>query len=341
MRILEKWSSFGIRNMFQKITVDIVLEVLLMLDLVQNAEGIGCPKGGPDTMEICRTRSITASSIMLDFYPAKTIPVDKCDCTILIYQGNKLSFNPVSAPDYLACGSEIHIQRYLPRGETRIISCRGATSFPGLDAGNTLTISLKRVHEPYDTSYCYRLDIAGKAASMSLICEDAKTTSTAGITTNPVTITTDANVSAGNHSSQVEILATMSLPSLTGPGTVVMTTVLSITIIYSTIITLLYIMLRRKRQQQDKPYNEIYEEIPSRTPIQNRDSRSMRISSVSDERALPAIPPLTVHRQFSEYNATCTTPPPSANSVSKQTHWNWTYQDKMSNKEQDYINQPF
>ncbi|XP_069141613.1 uncharacterized protein [Argopecten irradians] len=289
-------------------------------------------------MEICKTRSITASSIMLDFYPAQSISVDQCECTVLIYQGTKLLFNPVSTPGYLGCGSEVHIQRYLPRGENRIIPCLGATNLPGLAAGNTISITLKRVHEPYDTSYCYRLDLEGKAASMSLICENAKTTSTVSITTSTIPVTTDFNAfTGGNQSSHVETPDSISLPSLTGPGTIVMTTVLSILIIYSTVITLLYIMSRRKKQQPDKTYSDIYEEIPPRAAVWNRESCSTRLASISDDRVLPTIPHPILQRQYSQYNAN--SPPSSANSVNKQTHWNWTYQEKVSNKEQEYVNQ--
>ncbi|OWF56551.1 uncharacterized protein LOC110446201 [Mizuhopecten yessoensis] len=338
MKMFAKCNSSRIRTTFKIITADIVFEAVLMLGLVHLVRGTGCPKGGPSTMEICKTRSLTASSILLDFYPARNIPVDECDCTVLIYQGNKVSFNPVSVPNYVGCGSEIHIQRYLPRGEKQVISCLGSTTFPGLSPGNTLTISLKRVHEPYDTSYCYRLDIEGKAASMSLVCEAAKTTTTIAITTSQAFTTTDQD-QTGNQSSRVEVLDTESLPTLTGVGTIAMTTVMSVLIIYSTVITLLYILLRKKRQQQEKAYNEIYEEIPSKPPVQIRDSRSTRLSSISDDRALPAIPQPTFQRQYSQYNANA--PPQRAPSISEQTHWNWTYQDKTPDKEQTYINQPF
>ncbi|XP_060062916.1 uncharacterized protein LOC132543432 [Ylistrum balloti] len=346
MGISTNCNDSGVQTMFQRAIIDIVLGVTFVLVLVQSATGIGCPKGGPDSkyiqsMEICKTRSLTGSSILLDFYPARSIPVDECDCTILVYQGNKLSVSPVSTPGYVGCGSEIHIQRYLPRGEARIISCRGATTFPGLAAGNTLTISLKRVQEPFDTSYCYRLDIDGKAASMSLICEDAKTTSTVAMTTSRTLITTvnDEGIQTGNHSSQVEVVDAEPIPSLSGLGTIAVTTVTSVLAVYSTIITILYIMLRRKRHQQEKTYNEIYEEIPPRATVQNRNSRLTRMPSICDDRELPALPHLSVQRQFSEYNADM--PPPSANSVSKQTHWNWTYQEKMADNEHNYINQPF
>lgn len=100
------------------------------------------------------------SSLLMDFSLAKHLSVTTCHCEVLVIQGKQFHFSQVTAPGYVGCGSEIHIQKNDKPHSGDVIPCYGGTTVSGLREGNTLEIKLMKHNAPYDVQYCYRLDIS-------------------------------------------------------------------------------------------------------------------------------------------------------------------------------------
>ena len=109
-------------------------------------------------IKMCMGGAAVGQSVLMDFYNADIQKFLHCSCVVHINGGNSLSFEEVSAPGYLECGSSITI-RDNRDGIRHIINCFGDATIGQLETGHTLAIILTRHFTDANAKYCYRLNI--------------------------------------------------------------------------------------------------------------------------------------------------------------------------------------
>ncbi|XP_062582758.1 uncharacterized protein LOC134244510 [Saccostrea cucullata] len=285
-----------------------------------------CPNEGLSVINMCKGGSLVKSNLLMDFSFAQHSSVTTCRCEILVIKGRQFHFSQVTAPGYVGCGTEIHVQKNDKPHSGDIIPCYGGTTVPGLKEGNTLQITIMKHNSPFDVHYCYRLDITGATdAAMSVTCYNeinqpttTEQVSTTG-STETVTLTNDVTTTVWNTSQSETSLHDKNLnlaPYINTQEcnkstlyTVIALLLVLLTAVacFAAIITFKFFTRDYKKPEKLQQNNDIYEEIPARNyisskPVYETEVQKRRYSNIQngDQNTLQSNVP---------------------------GHWNWTYDE--------------
>ena len=123
-----------------------------------------------DVLHACETDSKVGTKVYIDFGNAERLPVPMCSCSITVKGGNRLLFIRRNAPFTYACGSVIEISDKEKKNEERHFGCMDPPSSVFQPIGDVLThtamigdvygISILKLHEPFNTSYCIEIAVS-------------------------------------------------------------------------------------------------------------------------------------------------------------------------------------